>query len=74
MNDALQIFYYILNKFWEFVFGAYFFDGVSFGMLLVVGSIFAILLRYAIAIPKANVKFNQRHESKGDQRENNGQN
>lgn len=55
MNDALNIFYYTMNKFWEFVFGAYVFDGVSIGMLFVVYTIFVVLLRFLLAIPKIDV-------------------
>lgn len=55
MNEALEIFYYTLGKFWNFIFGAYIFDGVSLGMIFVTCTIFVILLTYAVAIPKIRV-------------------
>lgn len=55
MNEALEIFYYTLGKFWDFIFGAYIFQGVSIGMILVTCTIFMILLNYAVAIPKIRV-------------------
>ena len=61
MNEALEIFYYTLGKFWQFIFGAYIFEGVSIGMIFVVCTIFTILMSYAIAIPKIRVG-GARHE------------
>ena len=55
MNEALEVFYYILNKSFDFLFGAYLFEGVSIGMLGIVGFIFTILLHYLLAVPKLHV-------------------
>lgn len=55
MTEALSLVYYFLNKFLDFMFGAYFFDGVSIGMLLVVAFIFAVLLQFLLAIPRIRV-------------------
>lgn len=55
MNDALNLIYYILNKFLDFMFTAYIFDGVSLGMLFIVLTIFSILIKYFLAIPQINL-------------------
>lgn len=55
MNEALEVFYYILDKTYDFLFGAYLFDGVSIGMIGIVGYIFTILLHYLLATPHIKV-------------------
>lgn len=55
MNDALELFYYILSKALSTLFNIYFFNGVSLGMIFVCSIIFTILLRYALAVPKLYV-------------------
>lgn len=55
MNDALTLIYYFLNEFLNFMFGSYFFNGVSIGMLLVVGFIFTVLLQFLLAVPRIHV-------------------
>lgn len=55
MNEALECVYYIYEKFLEFMFGAYLFDGVSIGMILLTSFIFIVLLRFLVAIPRINV-------------------
>lgn len=62
MNEALEIFYYTLGKFWQFIFGAYIFEGVSIGMIFVVCTIFTILMYYAMAVPKIKVGGTPKHE------------
>lgn len=65
MNDAFQMIYYILEKFLDFVFGAYIFRGVSIGMLFVVAFVFSVLLTFVIAIPKVRVGGAPVREEKG---------
>lgn len=55
MNDALELIYYTLNRFFDFMFGAYIFDGVSIGMVLLVCGLFLIMLNYLVAIPRMRV-------------------
>lgn len=62
MQQALESVYYIFDKFIEFVFSVYLFNGVSIGMLLVGATIFTILLRYLLAVPKINVPVRMRKE------------
>lgn len=52
MTDALNILYVIIQKFFELIFGLYLFQGVSVGMLMVVGLIFTLLIKYFVAAPK----------------------
>lgn len=62
MNDALTCLYYILDKFLSWIFGSYFFSGVSIGMIFVGAFVFSVLLKFVIAIPKVNVGGRPRHE------------
>lgn len=55
MNDALRLLYEVLERFFNFMFSAYIFDGVSLGMFLLLVGLFTVLLGYIIAIPKMNV-------------------
>lgn len=55
MNDALNLFYYMVEKTYNFLFGAYYFQGVSIGMLGVVAFIFTVLLHYLLAVPHIKV-------------------
>lgn len=55
MNQALELFYYILEKTFNFLFGAYLFEGVSLGMIGVVCFIFTVLLSYLLAVPNIKV-------------------
>ena len=55
MNDALNLIYYFLDRFLNFMFGSYFFEGVSIGMLLVVGFIFTVLLQFLLAVPRVHI-------------------
>ena len=55
MNDSLNLLYYIMNKFLDFMFDSYIFDGVSLGMLFIVMSIFTILLKYMLSIPNISI-------------------
>lgn len=55
MNDALELLYSVLSKFFNFMFNSYIFDGVSLGMVLLVCGLFVVLLRYLVAIPKMRV-------------------
>lgn len=55
MNEALEVFYYVMNKTYDFLFGAYLFEGVSIGMLGVVGFVFTVLLHFLLAVPKIQV-------------------
>lgn len=57
MNEALQLIYYVLDKFLEFIFGAYIFSNISLGMIMLVSFIFVIMLRYLMAVPKIKVGF-----------------
>ena len=52
INNVLQIIYYILAKFFNFMFGSYIIEGVSIGMIFVVLFIFGIMFNYVLAIPK----------------------
>lgn len=55
MNDALELIYYTLSKFYDFIFGAYIFEGVSIGMFWIVCFIFTVLLSFLLAVPKIRV-------------------
>lgn len=55
MNDALNLLYMVLSGFFDFMFSAYFFDGVSLGMFFLVVGFFIILFGYVVAIPKMKV-------------------
>lgn len=55
MSDALDLIYYMLQKFLDTVFSLYLFNGVSLGMIFVSGFIFTVMLRYLIAIPRVRV-------------------
>lgn len=55
MNDALNLLYQVLSEFFDFVFSAYIFDGVSLGMFLLSLGLFVVLLGYIVAIPKMRV-------------------
>lgn len=57
MNEALELIYYVLDKFINFIFGAYFFNGISLGMVMLVAFIFVIMLRYLMAVPKIRVGY-----------------
>lgn len=52
INNVLQIIYYILAKFFNFMFSSYIVEGVSIGMIFVVLFIFGIMFNYVLAIPK----------------------
>lgn len=55
MNDCLEMIYYMLSKFWTFIFGCYLFEGVSVGMILICSILFSMILNYTLAIPKASL-------------------
>lgn len=56
MAQALQILHFTLKQFMVFIFdNMMLFEGVSFGMLLITISLFVVLLRYALAIPKIRI-------------------
>lgn len=55
MNDALDLLYSVLSKFFNFMFSSYIFEGVSLGMVLLVCGLFLIMLNYIVAIPKMRV-------------------
>lgn len=55
MNEALQLIYYTLSRFLDFMFNAYIFEGISIGMILVVSYVFVVMLRYLLAVPRINV-------------------
>lgn len=63
MNDALDLIYYTLSKFYDFVFGAYIFEGVSLGMIWVVCFIFTVLLSFVLAVPRIRFGSNGSHDS-----------
>lgn len=56
MQQVIDMIFYMLNKFWEFIFGAYVVEGVSLGMLFICMLIFSMLIRYVVAIPKAMMR------------------
>ena len=58
MQQVIDMIFYMLNKFWEFIFGAYVVEGVSLGMLFICMLIFSMLIRYVVAIPKAMLRRN----------------
>lgn len=58
MQQVIDMIFYMLNKFWEFIFGAYVVEGVSLGMLFICMMIFSMLIRYVVAIPKAMMRRN----------------
>lgn len=62
MNDSLTCLYYILDKFLSWIFGSYFFSGVSIGMIFVGAFVFSVLLKFVIAIPKVHVGGSPRRE------------
>lgn len=55
MQDALDTLYYIYEKFLDFMFSTYLFEGVSLGMIFLASFIFVVLLRFLVAIPRINV-------------------
>lgn len=64
MNEAINIVYYIFNKFIDFLFNqAYILDGVSLGWIIVICSIFTILFTGILNRPVGLIKANDR--SKG---------
>lgn len=64
MNEALDLIYYTLSKFYDLVFGAYIFEGVSLGMIWVVCFIFTVLLSFVLAVPRIRVGGASRSSSK----------
>lgn len=74
MNDALELIYYTLSKFYDFVFGSYIFEGVSLGMIWVVSFIFTVLLYNLLAVPKIRVggrsSYKKDSSDRGDNYEN----
>lgn len=67
MSGALELIYYVFGKFLDFMFGAYFFDGVSLGMVLIVCFIFVVMLRYLLAVPKIRVGFSRDRGDKSEE-------
>lgn len=64
MTQVIDMIFYMLEKFWSFIFGAYIIDGVSLGMLFICSLIFSMLIRYVVAIPKAMMRRNYVKEVK----------
>lgn len=56
MNEALQLIYHFFNTFITWVFGLYFFPGVSLGMFFFVLFIFTVLLHYLLSVPRVRIK------------------
>lgn len=70
VNDALNFVFALLNYFVNFVFNAEVIPGVvTLGWLFVCTTIFTILLRYAVAIPRVaiNSMKNNSRERKEDE-------
>lgn len=67
MNEALNLMYYTLTKFLDFIFGAYFFENISLGMLFIVCFLFVILLRYLLAVPNIKVGYRSSRGSKDEE-------
>lgn len=64
MENALDVLFYIYDKFLEFMFASYIVDGVSLGMLSIASFVFIVLLRFVVAIPRLPV--GRRLDREGD--------
>lgn len=65
MSEALEGVYYIFQKFLDWVFNCYIFEGVSLGMLFICCIIFSILLHYLLAVPKIPVPLRRDYSDRG---------
>ena len=53
MQQIIDLIFYMLDKFWNFIFSLYILDGVSIGMLCICSLIFSLLVKNIVVISKA---------------------
>lgn len=64
MNDAIESFYYIMNKYILFIFNNEYVEGVSIGGFAISVLIFSILFNYLLAVPKMGVGGKPKYENR----------